>query len=117
MIATIKFCLALAVGIFVVADRSNAGEFDGWCFPADACTGTPMPIQDSIFDTCEETCRMTNPVNVNDMDAVLYYVECRGDWGSPPTERRLFMRYEDGDDTTKALVLDDGGVTELERCP
>jgi hypothetical protein len=60
---------------------------------------------------------MTRPVNVTDMDAVLYYVECRGDWGSPPTERMLFMRYREDDGGLKALVVgSNGDVTQLVRC-
>ena len=107
----------VAAYLFLLPLRSHANEFDGWCFPATACTVEPMPIHDSRFDTCEETCQMTRPVNVNDMDAILYYVECQGDWGSPPTERMLFLRYLDNDGGLGALVLgSDGGVTQLVRC-
>ena len=117
MIATKVGGAVVASCFFLFPLQSLAGDFDGWCFPATACTAEPMPIQDSRFDTCEEACQMKRPVNVNDMDAVLYYVECRGDSGSPPTERMLFMRYREDDGSNKALVLGSNGhVTQLIRC-
>ena len=113
----------IAIALTVIAGnqlfgpaQARAEDFDGWCFPSTACTEVPMPIGNSTFNTCEETCTMKNPVNVNDMDATLYYVECKGDWGSHPIQRMLFMRYIDHDNRSRAVVLDNDGVTELERC-
>ena len=95
---------------------SVAGEFDGWCFPATACTGEAMPIRDSSFETCEETCTMRDPVVVNGMDAVLYRVTCEGDWGSPEPRRMFFIRLDPIDGKQRALAVSQAGVEELIRC-
>lgn len=93
---------------------SKAGEFDGWCFPGDGCTGDE-PVSDDTFQTCEANCKMTNPTHVNNMDALLYDVVCTSDNSGPESERMFFMRYVSGGDT-HVLVAHKFGSTELVRC-
>jgi hypothetical protein len=95
---------------------TGAGEFNGWCFPAasDVCVGEQRPLTGNKFITCESNCTMSNPVNVRDMDAVIYDVTCSGDWGSR-SFRMFISRYVSGDDV-KAVAVGEHGPDELERC-
>lgn len=52
--------------------------------------GGALEIKDGIFYGVDVECRMTRPVNVVDMDATLYTMQCTGDdtvW----TERAMMM--------------------------
>lgn len=53
--------------------------------------GGALEIKDNIFYGVETECRMTRPVNVVDMDATLYTMQCTGE-GSVWTERALLMK-------------------------
>lgn len=110
--------LALSIALMTVT-QVRAGEFDGWCFPADTdvCVGEQRPLAGNRFITCESTCFMENPINVRDLDAILYDVRCISDHPLfRGTRRMLVMRYETFGGETRALALDARGPTELERC-
>ncbi len=76
----------------------TAGPFDGiYRQTANAdcglvgVDGGSLEIREGIFYGVEVQCRMTRPVNVNDMDAILYTMECSGEdqtW----TERAMMMK-------------------------
>ena len=53
--------------------------------------GGALEIKDNIFYGVETECRMTRPVNVVDMDATLYTMQCTGE-GSSWTERAMLMK-------------------------
>ena len=72
-------------------------------------------IQGDAYGEIEGWCTMANPVEVRDMNATLFDVTCRGDWGSR-TDRQLFMLYRDQDDRERLLIVDPYGATEWERC-
>lgn len=58
--------------------------------------GGALEIRDGIFYGVEVECRMTRPVNVLDMDAILYTMQCSGEdqnW----TERAMLMEPAEGD--------------------
>jgi len=52
--------------------------------------GGALRIEDGIFYGVENECRMASPVNVVDMDATLYTMECSGE-GARWTERAMVM--------------------------
>ncbi|MEQ1944763.1 hypothetical protein ABMA32_20285 [Mesorhizobium sp. VNQ89] len=108
---------ALATLIVFIPYSSIGGEYDGWCFPANDCTGEPSPIRDGKFSTCEELCEMTNPTKIGGLDASIYSVSCDGDHLEQPSiSNRIFTRYKDSNGTEKVLALDGTGVTELTKC-
>lgn len=81
----------------------------------DGCIG-PSRIEEREFHTCEELCVLTNPVDIRGMDATLYDVDCRGDWGGYE-QRMLFMRRGTSTGVEQAMSLDlRFGYRELERC-
>lgn len=91
--------LALAV---VLPGVVAAGPFDGdYKLTEDGdCTrigqdGGALRIADGVFTGVEASCRMSNPVNVIDMDAKLYTMQCTGE-DSVWTERAMVMNAADG---------------------
>ncbi len=104
--------------VFLLSSLSTsvAGDFDGWCLPANECTGKPMPIENDSFSTCEQKCEMKDPVNVRDMDALLYDVVCSGEQGSSDPRRMLFIRQTDFRGIVSASIVADDATTKLQRC-
>lgn len=113
LLANTLVCFALSNSMI---SGASAGNFDGWCFPADECTGEPMPIAEDTFNTCEEFCIMTNSTRVNRMTGMLYDVICSTDGAAPRTERMFFLRYSKSNSTSGALAISNDGPVELMKC-
>jgi hypothetical protein len=87
---------------------------DPYTCSTDEADGT-VPIDGNRYGDSESNCTLSNPVSVRGMDATLYDVTCRGEWGSR-TQRELFMLYRDTDDQERLLMVRPNGAAELERC-
>jgi len=74
--------------------------------------GGALRIEDGIFYGVENECRMTRPVNVVDMDATLYTMECSGE-GTRWTERAMVMEAAEGDGI---VMIWDGYAFRYDRC-
>lgn len=108
--------LALAT---LLAGGAAAAPYDGtYRLSRDAdCTkigeeGGALRIADGLFEGIDSECRMTRPVDVVDMDATLYTMECSaGDtrW----SERALLMRAAEDEGL---IMLWDGYAFRYERC-
>ena len=75
--------------------------------------GGALEIRDGIFYGVEMQCVMTNPVNVIDMDATLYSMECSGE-GQFWDERAMLMKAQDNSDL---FMIWDGYVFRYSLCP
>lgn len=88
----------IAVGL-LIASPALAGPFDGTYSldPSAGCTegAAGLRIEDNVFHGIESKCRMENPVDVRDMDAFLYDMQCSGE-GESWTARALFMNGAEG---------------------
>ncbi len=114
-IMTIRFITALAIWPGLLA----AGPYDG-VYKQVANTdcslvgvdGGSVKIQDEIFYGVEMECRMTLPVDVNNMEATLYTMECSGE-GQTWSERLMLMQdaQQDG-----IIMIWDGYVFRYDRC-
>ena len=74
--------------------------------------GGALKIEDGIFYGVEVECRMTKPVNVNDMDATLYTMQCSGgdqNW----TERAMMMQNKE---TDGLIMVWNGYAFVYDRC-
>jgi hypothetical protein len=74
--------------------------------------GGSLKIEDGIFHGVEMSCRMTRPVDVIDMDATLYTMQCSGEdqlW----SERAMFMHAAEDDGL---IMLWDGYAFSYDRC-
>ena len=75
--------------------------------------GGALRIGGGVFEGVGATCRMTEPVDVLDLDATIYVLDCEGE-GETWTERAMFMRAAEGD---AIFVLWRGYAFRYERCP
>ena len=75
--------------------------------------GGALRIGEGVLHGVGSTCRMTDPVDVLDLDATLYEMACEGE-GQSWTERTLLMKAAEGD----AIFLGwRGYVFRYDRCP
>lgn len=86
--------------------------------PGGPCTqaavgGGAIRIEGGVLDGVGARCAMTLPVDVLDMDATLYTMECEGE-GQRWTERAMLMRAAEGD---AILLVWNGYAFRYERCP
>ncbi|MCX7286767.1 MAG: hypothetical protein NTW20_04220 [Rhodobacterales bacterium] len=116
MTTALKACLAtcLATPLF-------AGPFDGlyrpdqpWAESWDCRTvgsdGGAVAIEGDMFKGVESACKLTNPVPVTGMDAMLYDAECAAD-GETVSYRLMLLRLPEG-----VAVIEDGAVSPLVSC-
>lgn len=102
-----------------LATTAAAAEFDGvYKQAADSdCSlvgvdGGALKIAENTFHGVESTCEMTEPVNVNEMKAVLYTMKCtgkRGDWSA----RAMLVHAADGG----VIMVWDGYAFKYDACP
>jgi hypothetical protein len=110
--------LVAAVAVALAATASAQG-YDGRykLEPGADCTapeGAPglLRVEAGVLHGAESACRMTNPVDVRDMDATLYDMQCTGD-GSAWSERALVMRGAEGE----LVLVWDGYAFAYPPCP
>jgi len=84
----------------------------GWLCdePSLGRDGGALAIREGKIIGVENTCDMSNPVNVRDMDAVLYDLECSAE-GETYTERAMVARSDTG-----VIILRDGFVAKWSTC-
>lgn len=75
--------------------------------------GGALEIREGIFYGVEVECRMTRPVNVVDMDATLYTMQCSGE-GQNWTERAMLMQAAEDDGI---IMIWNGYAFRYSRCP
>ena len=69
-----------------------------------------MAIEGDVFKGVENQCRLTNPVPVTGMDAMLYDADCAGE-GETYSYRLMILRVPGG-----LAVIEDGTVNLLKSC-
>ena len=109
----------IALALFLVPSLAGATPYDGvYRQAANAecglvgVDGAAVEIRDGIFYGVELECRMANPVNVVDMDATLYSMECSGT-GDIWTERALVMKAAEG---SGIIMVWNGYAFKYENC-
>lgn len=113
--------MRLTLVLATLAGPALAGPFDGiyrpdqpfaenWDCQSVGQDGGALSVQGDIYTGVENQCRLTNPVQVTGMDAVLYDAECAGE-GETYSYRLMLMRLPDG-----IAVIQDGSVNELLTC-
>lgn len=111
--------IRLAIAFATLPGLALAGPFEGvYKQTANAecgligVDGGALEIKDGIFYGVDVECRMTSPVNVVDMDATLYTMQCTGDdtvW----TERAMLM---DDKETNGVIMVWNGYAFRYDRC-
>lgn len=112
--------LITTFGLLLAAQIAVAGPYDGTYRQAAnadcglvGVDGASIRIADGIFYGVESECRLTQPVNVVDMDATLYSLQCTGE-GSQWTERVMLMLAKDED---ALIMVWNGYAFKYSRCP
>ena len=75
--------------------------------------GGALRIEEGVLHGIGSTCRMTDAVDVLDLDATLYVMDCEGE-GQTWTERAMLMKAAEGDAIFLAWR---GYVFRYDRCP
>ena len=75
--------------------------------------GGALRISEGVLTGVESTCRMTEPVDVPDMDATLYQMDCEGE-GQAWSERAMLMQAAEGEGI---FLLWRGYAFRYDRCP
>ena len=111
---------ALAFVLSFVALPLAAGPFDGIYRQTDdaecalvGVDGGSLRIADGIFFGVGSQCLMTRPVDVVDMNATLYTMNCSAE-GDSWTERAMLMDTPEGDGI---FMIWNGYVFRYGRCP
>jgi len=113
--------LPVLVAALLAAAPAAAGPFDGLYYPGIALPGAwdcktlgmeggAVGVQGDQLIGVENTCTLTNPVEVRGMAAVLYDEECAGE-GETTTARVMLMTSDEG-----LYVIRDGFVADWLRC-
>lgn len=74
--------------------------------------GGALRIAEGVLTGVESSCRMTEPVDVLDLDATLYTLQCEGE-GETWTERAMLMKAAEGDGI---FILWRGYAFRYDRC-
>ena len=109
-----------AAALACIAGPLAAGPFDGIYRQTDdaecalvGVDGGSLRIADGIFFGVGSQCLMTRPVDVVDMDATLYTMDCSAS-GESWTERAMLMQTPEGDGI---FMIWNGYVFRYGRCP
>ncbi|TNC49827.1 hypothetical protein FHG66_09945 [Rubellimicrobium rubrum] len=107
----------LALGALIAPQLAAALPWDGrYRLSAEAnCSDEAgvLRIAEGVLHGVESTCRMTDPVDVLDLDATLYVMECSGE-GETWTERAMLMDAAEGDGI---YLMWRGYAFRYDRCP
>lgn len=81
------------------------------------CMPRYLPFQGLTIDFCEETCTLTNPVNVRDLDATLYDMTCLADYDSPMPGRVMILSQTSWDGRRQMSFIDRSETMQIVPCP
>jgi hypothetical protein len=107
----IFFAAPLAAGPYDGIYRPDYPETQGWDCRSVGSDGGALAIEGDVFKGVESQCKLTNPVPVTGMDAILYDAECAAE-GETYSYRMMLLRLPEG-----VAVIEDGFVNMLKRCP
>lgn len=108
---TFLMCVAPALAVAGPYDGTYRQTANSDCALVGVDGGS-IQIGDGIFHGVEVQCRMTRPVDVINMDATLYTMQCSGD-GQAWTERALLMHAAEDEGL---IMLWDGYAFVYDRC-
>lgn len=110
--------LMALVGVTSLASAQPAG-MSGLCLDLreGGCTARFLPFSGLRIDFCEESCELSNPVNVRDLNGTLFDLSCVADYPNPPSGRVLILE-QTRFTGKKTLSWIDGVETfEIVPCP
>jgi hypothetical protein len=110
----------LAAALFSYSSIANAEGYKGLCVDnvEAGCNERLLRFHADGYtlSLCEENCTLVNPVNVRDLDAILYDFECKGDYGDIPNQRVMVLTQTDYDGRVETLFIDKFETRKIVRC-
>lgn len=89
-----KIFVTLLFGLLAVS--VNANNLIGMCVDMGepGCQGRYIPFNEASISWCEESCTLSNPVNITDMNAILYKYTCKSDHAGIQSSRVMVLTQE-----------------------
>lgn len=120
MLAKSRWALAtaaMAVGL-VVGSGASAESLTGFCLDnLDAgCLDRLIPFDGNSIGFCEETCELTKPTAVRDLNATLYDFVCRGDSATGGGGRVMILRQKDWNGKSTISFIDEHETRPVVQC-
>lgn len=111
--------LLAAVGLTPIPAEAQPRSLSGFCLDMrePGCMPRYLPFRGLTIDFCEETCTLTNPVNVRDLDATLYDMECLADYDSPMPGRVMLLSQTRWDGRQQLSFIDRHETLAIVPCP
>lgn len=103
--------LTLATSVAAQPFYVGTWKYDGGTCVFTEGEGTALRYTETEFWGTENRCQLTNPVQIRDLDGILFDLECWGE-GTAYTERLLLLQEADGRLTTHNR----GYTFTYERC-
>lgn len=109
---------AIVVSAFGLSTAASAQGLSGYCLDlgADGCTSRYLPFNNMSLDFCEETCTLTNPVDVNGMSATLFELSCIADYDTSLQGRRVFIIEREEYGVRLINWIDNRRILSIGRC-
>lgn len=112
--------LALAIAITASAGFTPAWAqgLTGLCVDngSAGCQDRFIPFHGLSIDFCEETCTLTNPVDVRGLNGTLFDMSCSADYPSDYEGRTMLLQQSDVG-RTRLLMINNSQILEIVRCP
>jgi hypothetical protein len=110
----------VAVVILFGVDDGSAENLSGLCLDnvEAGCMERFIPFYGNSIDFCEETCQLTNPTAIRDLNATLYDFVCQGDDGSATGlgGRVIVLHQRDWEGKTTTSFIDERETRLIVRC-
>lgn len=112
----------MALGLCLTGTAALAGPYDGlyrpdhaagadWDCQSVGMDGGAIAVRGGVFHGVENSCELTNPVQVRGMAATLYDAVCSSE-GEAYSYRMMLMATDTG-----IIAITDGDAAPMRRCP
>lgn len=112
------FATAFVIAAIAGSSPSWSQGLTGLCVDngSAGCQDRFIPFHGLSIDFCEETCTLTNPVDVRDMNGTLFDMTCSADYPSPYEGRTMLLQQSDNG-RTRLLMINNRQILQIVRCP
>ena len=102
-----------------LAFSAHAQNFGGWCVDngSSGCMDRFIPFYGNSISWCEEDCTLTNPINVDRMEAKLYDYTCKSDHSGTEFGRVLIHTKKGWDGNDEYFFITNYQILPIVRCP
>ena len=99
--------------------RAQPRSLSGYCLDMRevGCMPRFLPFEGMSINFCEESCTLNNPVNVRDLEATLYDMECSADYDSPMPGRVMLLSQTRWDGRQQLSFIDRRETLAIVPCP